>query len=80
MKALTCVWFRPVAWVHVYADELAKMSAAKDGAEMAEWVVKGVLNTRKRVYAAMRHAAIFHDEVGESVDVEEVSEDKNKPK
>ena len=39
-------------------------------------MVKGVLNTRKRVYAAMRHAAIFHDEVGESVDVEEVIEDK----
>ena len=43
-------------------------------------MVKGALNTRKRVYAVMRHAAIFHDGVGESVDVEEVSEDKNKPK
>ena len=36
MKALTCVWFRPVAWVNECADELAKTSAAKDGAEMAE--------------------------------------------
>ena len=36
MKALSCVWFRPVAWVNECADELDKMSAAEDGAEMAE--------------------------------------------
>ena len=36
MKALTCVWFRPVAWVNECADELYNMSAAEDFAEMAE--------------------------------------------
>ena len=58
-------------------NELTKTGAAEDGAEMAEQVAKGALNTRKKVYAAIRHAATFHDDVGELVDVEHVS-DENK--
>ena len=39
---------------------------------------KGALNTRKKVYAAIRYAATFHDDVAELVDVEEVREEDKK--
>ena len=61
MRALTCVWYWPVAWVNENVDELAKTGAAEYGAEMAEQVAKGALNTRKKVYAAIRYAATFDD-------------------
>ena len=64
---------RQVAWGSETADELAKTGAVKDCAEM---VAEHALNTRQ-VYAAIRHAATFLDEVGELVRVEEVGgEDK----
>ena len=61
MRALTCVWFWPVAWVNEKVDELAQTGAAEDGAEMAEQVAKNALNTRAKVCAAKRHAATFDD-------------------
>ena len=61
MRALTRVWYRPVAWVHENADELATTGAVKDDAETAEQVAKDALNTRTKVGAAIRHAATFDD-------------------
>ena len=43
--ALTCVWYRQVAWANEHADELTKTGAAEDGAEIAEQVAKGARNT-----------------------------------
>ena len=64
MRTLTCVWYRPVAWVNENAEELAKAGAVKDDAAMAEQVAKDALNTRTKVAEAMRHAATFDDGVG----------------
>ena len=48
---------------------------------MAERIAANAFDIRKKVYAGIRHAVTFHDEVEELVDVEEISEeDKNKPK
>ena len=60
------------------ADELVKTGATKDGAEVAERMAKDALDTRKKVYAAIRHTATFHEEVGELVHVEVVSEEGKK--
>ena len=49
MRALTCVWYRPVAWAHEHAEELTKTDAVKDDAAMAEQVAKDALNTRTKV-------------------------------
>ena len=61
MRALTRVWYRPVAWVDENADELARTDAVKDDAEMAEQVANDALNTRTMVAAAILHAATFDD-------------------
>ena len=65
---------RQVASGSVAADELAKTGAVEGCAEM---VAEHALNTRK-VYAAIRHAATFLDEVGELVRVEEGGEEDKK--
>ena len=65
---------RQVSWGSETADELAKTGAVKDCAEM---VAEHALNTRQ-VYAAIRHAATFLDEVGELDRVEEVGEEDKK--
>ena len=39
----------------------------KDGAEVAERIANGAFDTRKKLYAAIRYFATFHDEVEELV-------------
>ena len=77
-KAKMSLEDRQVAWANEKADELPKTGALKDGAEVAERTAKHALDTRKKVYAAIRYAATFHDEIEELVDVEEISEENKK--
>ena len=57
-------------WVNEKVDELANIGTNKVGAEVAERIAKDALHTRKKVYAGIRYAATFHDEVEEFCDVE----------
>ena len=58
-----------------------RLGASPDGAEVAERIDNEALDTRKKVFAAIRYAATFHDGVEKLVDVEEYSEeDKKTPK
>ena len=83
MRELTQTWFGPrhttleekaklsfenrqVAW----ATEKAITGVIEGGAEVAERIA----DTRKKVCAATRYAATFHDEVEELGHVEEISE------
>ena len=52
-----------------------KPGATSSWAGTAERTATLALDTRKKVYAAVRHAATFHDGVEELVDIEEVSEE-----
>ena len=64
------------AWAVSKTDEFAKTGAAQDGAEVAERVAKEALDTRKKVHAAVRYAATFHNEVEGLVNMEEIKEEK----
>ena len=46
-------WNRRVAWANEQVDEVAKIGAINDGAEVAERIAKSALDTRKKVYAAI---------------------------
>ena len=66
---------RQVAWATEKADEFVKTGTIQDGAEVAERIAENALGTRKKVYAAIRYVATFHDEVEGLVDIEEISEE-----
>ena len=62
---------RQVAWTNEKTDELDQTWALQDDAEGAERIAVEALDTRKKLHAAIRCAATFHDGVRRS---------KNKPK
>ena len=51
----------------------ARSGALFDAAEFAEQVAKDALNVRKHMYAAIKCATLFHCEVEDLVDMDEIT-------
>ena len=68
---------RQIVGINGKADEWVNTGVIEDGTGETERIAKDVLDTRKKVYAAIQYAVTFQDEIEEPMIVEEISKEDN---